>query len=317
MRRWDGLVDRYINECEQRGLSEATVYGRRLELDRFGTWLKRRRPRRSLEEIDSELCIQYLQARTTFSAKATICRVVTHMRGIGEFFAREGYWQKNPMRWICGPKMDSQSRLPRRLGRKHLKTLWETAYAMPAGFRRERLLAVMAVLYGTGMRRGELIRLDLCHWDRENGRLIVDGRKTGQERIVPVGEAVWRCIEAYLPHRHQVLERKRCTEEQALFVSRHASRLQGNEVSRTVQRLAKQAGVPTFTLHQFRHSCASDLLDSGVTLPDVQRILGHAVICSTMRYTHISGDQRARAIAKHPINQILHVDSDSEGRRAS
>lgn len=314
MRRWDGLVDKYRRECEQRGLAEVTIYMRCRELERFGLWLKRRRPRRSLEQIDGDLCIRYLRDRTCFSAKPTICKVVSAMRGMGEFLVAEGYWQQNPMRWVQGPKMDSQSRLPRRIGEEHLKQLWDTACGRPEGFRRQRMLAVLAVLYGTGMRRGELLRLDLDDWNRETGELTVDGRKTGQERVVAVGSGVWRCIEAYLPLRHNLLEQRGKTEETALFVGSAGERLKGNNLSCTISRLAKEAGVPGVTLHQFRHSCASDLLNKGVSLPHVQKILGHAAICSTMRYTHISGPQRAEAIAKHPINGFLDPER-APGRR--
>jgi site-specific recombinase XerD len=58
-------------------------------------------------------------------------------------------------------------------------------------------------------------------------------------------------------------------------------------------------------MHQFRHTCASDLLARGVHLPEVQRILGHAAICSTMWYLSVSDESRKEAMAKHPINEFL------------
>lgn len=309
MRRWDGLVERHIWECEQRGLADTTRYSRRLELDKFGSWLKRRRPKPKIEEIDSQLCLDYLKSRTIFLSKSVVCSIVTHLRGMGDLLVREGYWVKSPMRWIRGPKIDSQSRLPRRVGKEHLQKLWEAAYALPAGYRRHRVLAVMGILYGTGIRRGELVRLDLSDWDRARSVLKVDGRKTGCERLVPIGAGVWRCIEAYLPQRNSLLEQRGKTDEAALFVNKHGERVSGDTLSCVIKRLCQQADVPVFTLHQFRHSCASDLLDNGVSLPEVQQILGHSDICNTMRYTHISGTQRADAVAKHPINSFLNSDN--------
>jgi site-specific recombinase XerD len=64
-------------------------------------------------------------------------------------------------------------------------------------------------------------------------------------------------------------------------------------------------------VHQFRHSCASDLLEAGVSLAEVQRILGHQVISTTVRYTHIADPQRSAAIALHPINDWLSGKEDS------
>ncbi|MFC1461354.1 tyrosine-type recombinase/integrase, partial [Verrucomicrobiota bacterium] len=144
---------------------------------------------------------------------------------------------------------------------------------------------LLAILYGTGLRRGELGRLNVADWDRENGILKIDGRKTGRERHVPVGAGVWRCIEAYLPHRHNLLEKQGCLEEDALFINQLGERVKAENIGKLVHDLSKSAGVPLVTLHQFRHSCASDLLESGVHLPEVQKILGHAAIESTIRYT--------------------------------
>ena len=72
MKRWDSLVDGYLAQCEARGLSQETLQGRRSELDRLGCWLKRRRPKPKLEEVDGQLLIKYLQRRTHFRAKATV-----------------------------------------------------------------------------------------------------------------------------------------------------------------------------------------------------------------------------------------------------
>lgn len=209
------------------------------------------------------------------------------------------------MRWVHGPKLDNRHRLPRRIGRSHLQALWHTAESAGNAFLRHRNLCLLSLLYGTGLRRGELERLDTGNWDRENATLLVDGRKTGQERVMVTGQGVWKCVEAYLPIRHNYIERSGNLEEKALFINRQGKRMSGEAVGRAVHALAKRADVPLVSLHQFRHSCASDLLENGVPLPDVQRVLGHACIGSTMRYTHVADPQRAEAVVRHPINELL------------
>lgn len=77
MRRWDGLVERYLKECEARGLARSTVAGRGRELERFGQWLKRRRPKPRLEEIGAELVVAYVQSRAAFRSRSTVCSVVS------------------------------------------------------------------------------------------------------------------------------------------------------------------------------------------------------------------------------------------------
>jgi len=312
MRRWDGLVERYLKECEARGLATSTLDKRARELERFGVWLKRRRPKRRLQDIDANLVVAYVRSRTAFHARATVCSVVTDLRGMGEFLVREGVWQLSPLRWMKGPKIDPRSQIPRRVSRAQLEEVFAAAGRRRQEYSRYQAVCALAILYATGLRRGELERLDVGDWDRDAGILQIDGRKTGKPRRVPVGAGAWRCIEAYLPHRHNLLEKTGQVGEQAFLVGRNGERLTGQGISRIVHQLAKKAGVPAVTLHQFRHSCASDLLQAGASLPEVQRLLGHAAIESTLRYAQIADPDRAAAMKKHPINELL-----AQGRSAS
>ena len=316
MKRWDGMVDGYIKSCEARGLSEATMNALRDELDRLGCWLKRRRPRPNLEEVDGLILIEYVRSRTRFHAKATVAGVASKMRCMGEYLVQEGMWAKNPMRWVRGPRLDPRGRLPKRIGQEHLKKLWEATRHNRNVYQQHLSIAVLALLYGTGLRRGELERLDLGHWKREEGILQIDGRKTGQERNVPVSEGIWRCLEAYLPLRQNLLEKRGVCREPALFLNRDGHRMSSQLLGVMVHRLAKAAQVPLVSLHQFRHTCASDLLESGVSLPEVQQFLGHATVVTTTRYLQIADPERARAMKKHPLNDYLGLPEQLEGRAA-
>jgi site-specific recombinase XerD len=316
MKRWDGLVDGYIKQCQTRGLSEATVVGLRYELDRWGCWLKRRRPRPNLEEVDGLMLIEYIRSRTRFHAKTTVSSVTSKMRCMGEYLVQEGVWSKNPMRWVKGPRLDWRGRLPKRIGKEHLKKIWDATSQNRNGYQQHLSIAVLALLYGTGLRRGELERLDLEHWKREEGILQIDGRKTGCERNVPVSEGIWRCLEAYLPLRQNLLERRGGGSEPALFLNRAGLRMSSQSLALMVHRLAKRANVPLVSLHQFRHTCASDLLENGVSLPEVQQMLGHATVVTTTRYLQIADPERARAIRKHPLNDYLGLPEQLEGRAA-
>lgn len=305
MRRWDGLVEKYLAVQATRGLEPTTIGIRRREFNRFGNWLKARRPKPALEEVGADLLVRYVSSRTPFHSRSTVAGVVSSLRCMGEFLVEEGLWSSNPLRWMRGPKIDQRRRLPRRIGREQLQSLWKAAEARPQEHARYQAVCTLAILYGTGLRRGELERLDLSDWDRESSTLRIDGRKTGRERSVPVGEGVWRCIEGYLPYRHNRLEAVGLVGEQALLVSSRGERLRGTLISTLIFRLARSAGIEQVTPHQFRHSCASDLLEAGVTIPEVQRILGHAAIQSTVRYTAVADPERAKAMTKHPLNRFL------------
>lgn len=106
MQRRDRLIEQYVAECATRGLAEGTLLQRRRELERWGSWLKRRRPRVRLEEVDAPLVIAYVRARMAFRSKPTVSSTMSVMRGMGEFLVREGIWVRNPLRWLEGPKWD-------------------------------------------------------------------------------------------------------------------------------------------------------------------------------------------------------------------
>jgi len=305
MRRWDRLVDGYIEEYRARGIGPARVAHTAATLDRWGRWLKQRRPRVSIEQIDAELITRYIASCSTFRAKATVYDALSTMRGFGNHLVREGLWTVSPLRWMKGPKITPYSRLPKRIDRAHMQALWREAGNRRGECSAHLWVTVLALLYGTGLRRGELERLDLECFDREHGTLRIDGRKSGKERCVPLPPMVLQCLEAYLPRRHNVLERSAALGERALLITRLGTRLNAQTISNTIHRIARRAGVSIHSLHQFRHTCASDLLEAGVHLAQVQRVLGHSVIATTVRYIHIADPQRREAMRAHPLNDWL------------
>ena len=305
MRRWDRLLDSYMEMYSARGICPATVAHTVSRLERWGQWLKQRRPRVRIEQIDAELITRYIASRSSFRAKTTVYGTLSTMRGFGDYLTREGLWGNNPMRWMKGPKVTPYSRMPRRIDRSHMDALWREAANRHGEHSQYLWITVLALLYGTGLRRGELERLDVSSLDRDAGTLRIDGRKTGRERCVPLPEMVLRCLDAYLPRRHNVLEQNGTVGERALLVTRSGMRLTGEMISNSVHRIARRAGVSFDSLHQFRHTCASDLLEAGVHVAQVQRILGHSGVATTVRYVHIADPQRREAMRAHPLNDWL------------
>jgi site-specific recombinase XerD len=305
MRGWEQLLDGYMAEYSSRGIGAASVARTASVLAHWGTWMRARRPRPRLEQIDADLITRFIATQYAFRTKATVSGVLSTMRGMGDYLVREGVWPSNPARWMRGPKLTPYSRLPRRLDAADLEALWRAAATQRGRYSQHLWVTVLALMYGTGLRRGELERLDVDAWDADESMLLIDGRKTGRERRVPVPDLARRCLEVYLPQRHNRLEAAQCFDERALLVGRDGNRLTAASISNGVHRLASSAGIRFVSLHQFRHSCASDLLEAGVALPDVQRILGHSVIATTVRYTQIADPMRAEAVDRHPINAWL------------
>jgi integrase/recombinase XerD len=189
--------------------------------------------------------------------------------------------------------------------------MWREAASRGGDYSSHLWVTVLAILYGAGLRRGELERLSLDAFDRNEGTLRIDGRKSGRERCVPLPEMVLRCLEAYLPCRHNRLEATGQVGEQALLISRTGARVSGVAISHAILSIARRAGVSIHSVHQFRHTCASDLLEAGVHLAQVQGILGHAQISTTVRYVHIADPQRREAMRVHPLNDWLALQREA------
>jgi site-specific recombinase XerD len=305
MREWDQLVENHLRVCTTRGLAECVVLARRRELDRWGNWLKRKRPKPKVSEIGAELILEYIRGRTAFHSKATVAGLMSQMRNMGEFLVQEGVWEQNPLRWIRSPKLDPRRILPRRIKKDELSKLFECAAKIQDPHRRSRSLVILVLLYSTGMRRGELARLSLSDWNAKECSIRINSQKVNLERILPVPSVVARYIEEYLPIRQNRLLQEGTNDQEAFFVGQFGRRLRGDDISNIIRRLSKAADIPLVTLHQFRHSCASDLLEEGVGVPEVQRVLGHATLVTTTRYTHIADPYRRKAVSLHPINSIL------------
>lgn len=324
MKRWDSLKDRFMEVYEARDLASSTVQLMSHEWDKWGCFLKNRRPRPKLEDVAAKMITEYIGVRCQFLADSTQRSVMSRMRMIGEFLVNENIWRMNFLRWMKAPKVDERHRLPRRVNKSALAKIMEAAASGRYEYSRYLWPAVLGVFYGTGIRRSELSRLNTSSWDSENGLLLVDGSKGRRERRVPLPPLAWQCLEAYLPRRQNVLAARNIFQEQALFVTALGTRMKPSGLSRGMSNLTARAGVKA-TLHQLRHTCASELIADGAKLPHVQKLLGHKAITTTMLYLHIAGPELAEAMRRHPIchlGQVLPVkgkprttDCHKEGSR--
>jgi site-specific recombinase XerC len=165
---------------------------------------------------------------------------------------------------------------------------------------RLRDVALLELLYGTGLRVSEVCALDLGDIDRGRfgvAMLLVRRGKGNKSRQVPIGGAADRAIVAYLPARTQL-----AATGSALFVNAAGQRLTPRSVQRMVKRWTIAGGVHgDATPHSLRHSFATHLLDEGVDLRAIQELLGHASLGSTQIYTKVSLDHLMKVYdAAHP-----------------
>jgi integrase/recombinase XerD len=160
------------------------------------------------------------------------------------------------------------------------------------------------MLFSTGMRVSEVVFTDIGHVDMDRQVISVHG-KGNREREIPIVCDAFR--EALLQH---LSERRRGVTAQAaqevpLFVNRRGSRMSDQSVRAVLRRHAARAGVRRITPHMLRHTVATLLLEDGVDLRHIQRLLGHSSITTTTIYVQVSErSQRQALVRRHPRNKM-------------
>jgi len=242
-----------------------------------------------------------LAALFDHNGPATIGRKLSSVRAFCRFLVKRGAAAGNPAAAIRGPKkrrglpraldVDDAFRLveaPATTGRTSHRTLSATEEARHA-LLRLRDVALLELLYGTGLRVSEACSLDITDIDRDRygvPMVLVRRGKGGKSRQVPVGGSADRALAAYLPARREL-----AAEDAALFVNAGGARLTPRSVQRMVKQWTIAAGVhANATPHVLRHSFATHLLDASVDLRAIQELLGHASLSSTQIYTKVSLD---------------------------
>jgi integrase/recombinase XerC len=237
-------------------------------------------------------------------APRSIQRRLSAVRSFYTFLLREGAAEavrgvrrsarisSNPAHEVRAPK--SARRLPPTLDADQMARLLEIR---PEDDLSARDLALMELLYSSGLRLAECVGLDLERLDLKDRTVQVLG-KGSKSRIVPVGRTAVTALKAWLKVRAGVAR----SDESALFVGRNGRRLGGRAVQLRVATWARRQGLSMHVHpHLFRHSFASHLLESSGELRSVQELLGHANISTTQIYTHLDFQHLARIYdASHP-----------------
>jgi integrase/recombinase XerC len=245
---------------------------------------------------------------------ATLGRKLSSVRAFCRFLMKRGVLAGNPAAAIRGPK--KQRALPRALdvddafrlveapattGRTSHRTL-APGEASRHLLLRLRDVAMLELLYGTGLRVSEACGLDTTDIDRDRygtPMVIVRRGKGNKSRQVPLGGSADRALIAYLPARRQLASPG---SDAALFVNAAGVRLTPRSVQRMVKQWTIAGGVHAdATPHGLRHSFATHLLDEGVDLRAIQELLGHASLSSTQIYTKVSLDHLTKVYDQaHP-----------------
>ena len=242
------------------------------------------------------------QLRVRGLAPRSIAIELAAWRGLYRWWGRQGVVRANPVDGIRAPKAPKP--LPKALSVQQAVALAEHQRSDTAPALAARDHAIAELLYGCGLRIGELTGLDLQAglaghgWiDLPDATAHVLG-KGSKRRSVPVGQQALLALQAWLQQRPTLAR----ADELALFVSQRGTRLSVNQLRLRLQQLALGSGLPTRVHpHMLRHSYASHLLQSSGDLRAVQELLGHASIATTQVYTKLDHQHLAKVYdAAHP-----------------
>ena len=222
----------------------------------------------------------------------SIARLLSAWRAFFRWLVRERLSAANPAIGVKPPK--SGKRLPKVLSPDEASQLLGGMPETPAEVRD---LAILELLYSSGLRRAELVSLDLGDVRAADALVRVTG-KGSRTREVPVGRQALLALDAWLQVR-PLMARPGC---EALFVGVRGDRISDRVLSTRVEQWARQRGLGQHLHpHMLRHSFASHVLQSSGDLRAVQEMLGHASIATTQIYTHLDFQYLAKAYdAAHP-----------------
>lgn len=282
----------------ERGAARNTLLSYERDLRLFKNWLAK--PLTMASEADLEHYLVHLN-QWHFTA-TTAARKLSSLRQFYKFLYAEGLIEKNPTANLENPKKPKV--LPKTLSETEVELLLETAAAKARSkpvMRHLRLLALIEILYATGLRVSELVSLPRAAVEGERMFLIIKG-KGGKERMVPLSSKACQAIASYL----KVLEKTATSSDKKwLFPSNskegHLTRVRAFQL---IKDLAVEAGLDSakISAHVLRHAFATHLLAHGADLRAVQKLLGHSDISTTQIYTHVLEERLKKLVTeKHPL----------------
>ncbi len=208
--------------------------------------------------------------------------------------------EENPVADLEYPKL--RKSLPRYLTMDQSAALLRSV----SGVNEKRDYAILMLFLNCGIRRSELVGLNLTDVYEDRIRVVGKGNK---ERFVYFGTACRKAIDAYLEERKQ----KVLTDNRALFGSRDGNRISVTAVHRLVKKALLQAGLDAtqFSAHKLRHTAATMMLSGGVDVKTVQEVLGHENLNTTQIYTHIENTELKIAAEANPLSKLDFSKDDS------
>ena len=245
-----------------------------------------------IEKVNAKSINLYSLNLYTKNSKSTVSRKLTTLRSFFNFMVRKGNIKQNPAKLIPLPKKEKE--LPVFLSVDEVFKLIDSID--PEGILPLRDLAIIELLYSSGLRVSELAKIKVLDIDHRENFVKVSG-KGNKERVVPFGSNAREVILQYLRRRTELKPK-----DDFFFLNNRGSGLTTRSIERIVKKYGLLSGISKkISPHALRHTFATHLLGGGADLRSIQELLGHSSLSTTQRYTHTSIEQIMKIYDKtHP-----------------
>ena len=224
------------------------------------------------------------------NSKSTINQYLAVLKKMFNLAVGEGYCEENPVKKV---KYYRQGNLKERvLTAQEERKLLEVST--------DNLRAIITVALNTGMRRGEILNLKWTQVDFETKMIKVEKTKSDKVRYVPINT-----------HLYHVMKQLRSENGRSPYVFVDPkTRKSLTSIRSLFQSARREAGIEDLRFHDFRHTFATRLIQAGVDIVTVQKLLGHSSVLMTERYTHTSDEQRRKAVEKLNLSHRRHMEKE-------
>lgn len=303
MKTFAELLDEYQAHLRAIRYSTDTIYKGRFNLLTFFRWLEETHQVRTADQLRQkhlEGWQQHLHGYRTGKGlplrPLSINKQIESVRGLLKFLAKRGYIQDSLLHilaYVKKPKLLPTSVLTHAEVKKLLAHIPTSS---PEGYRDRTLLEL---LYTSGLRRKEILGINLADVDFKNRTAIVMG-KGSKQRVVPIGRTAMRFVETYVLGVRPFLTRN--PVEPALFLDRYGKRLPTQILAKRLHGYTNGLGFKvTVTPHTFRRSCTTELIRGGANIYHVKDLLGHEELDTLRHYTKLTIDDLKKTHEKcHP-----------------
>jgi len=290
VRSISGDAASFLDFCRiEKGLAAASVASYRIDLERFIDSLQ------AGDELGDPLVLRrHIDGlyRAGLSSRS-IARHLTTLRNFYKFLIEKGAVRSDPTSVLVAPRQ--WKNLPKYLNKGQLDGLISAPDLGRANGLRDQ--AMIELLYASGLRVSELCRVRVSDLERDLGFVRVVG-KGNKHRIVPVGQAALKAVEAYLEKGRPNLLKRRASPY--LFVTNRGTAMTRQAFWKLLAVYGKKAGIfHNLSPHVVRHTFATHLLEGGADLRSVQTMLGHSDISTTQIYTHVMRSRLRNIVDQH------------------